>query len=309
MPYLQVEVDVIEVWASRLAEAAQISEDQAIGGLTRLWHLAWKRKVDRLSSLAIESCFRGAKAAQLLPALVEFEFVRRDNDAWLIRGADRRLGLLERRRAAAAKTNAHRWGTDEPPIGSAIGPPINSVGPPIGPPIGQASVLHPDAQTPRRPDAQLSAIAEKTGDSRVIDRGESAGLKLAATPPTKPPKKPKQTSLEIVDPTWQPLIARLTASFTRLKGTAPGWEGLDFKRLKELRGRGSDDEIVTRWERGLVGTYKREVNSVSELWKSEKWNALATADARGVEPVSAEWNDGKNFQEALKGELQKRGVR
>ena len=304
MPYLQIEVSVVEGLAARLAAVAGITEDQAIGGLVRLWHLAWTRKVDRLSQVAVAACFPGADWGRLVAGLVEFEFLTQVDRAWVVRGADRRLGLLSARQKAIAKTNERRWGTRSNTDQSPISALTNSV----TPLISETSVLHPAPST-QIPSTQLSALAEKTGDARVIDRAEAAGLKLTATPPGRPPRKPKQTALEIVDPTWQPLVARLTASFTRIKGSAPGWEGLDFKRLKELRGRGSDDEIVTRWERGLVGTYKREVNSVSELWKSEKWNALATADARGVEPVSAEWNDGQNFQEALKGELQKRGVR
>lgn len=278
MPYLQVEVDVIEVWAERLGAAVGITTDQAIGGLCRLWHLAWKRKVDRLSRLALGTCFPNADVNKLTDALVEFEFLRPlDEQTWLVRGADRRLGLLNKRREAAEKTNAKRWGSDRSTDTSSDRSSDRSTDKitrgVIGPPIGQASVLHPAPST-QHPDAQTpntSPAAVATGQGVLV-----------AVAPLKPAK-------EAPDLIYQPFVDQLTQAFLTQRGATPSFEVQDFAALKRLRKKHPDDEILKRWQRGLAGAYAREVNSLAQLATAAKWNALATDTAAGLVRLGESW--------------------
>lgn len=75
---------------------------------------------------------------------------------------------------------------------------------------------------------------------------------------------------------WQNLVEQLFQKFVEIRNTKPRFSDADFAQLKRLRKENPDEEILARWARGLRGTYARQVNSLADLAKSSKWNALAT---------------------------------
>jgi hypothetical protein len=90
----------------------------------------------------------------------------------------------------------------------------------------------------------------------------------------EPPKTPRKMPAE---GSWQALIDALTTAFAEAReGTTYDWSDVALAQLKRLRKKHSDSEILTRWRRGLRGTYQREVNSIAQLSSDAKWNALAT---------------------------------
>lgn len=93
-------------------------------------------------------------------------------------------------------------------------------------------------------------------------------------PPRKKPPKPGKAP----DPTWQPLVDALAARFLAVRGVTYAWSPADFAALKKLLKKHAPSEVLTRWARGLVGKYAREVHSVAQLAMGTKWNALATEE-------------------------------
>lgn len=236
MPYLQVEVSVVEGLAARLAAAGGITEDQAIGGLVRLWHLAWTRKVDRLSRVAIAACFPGSNWDLLIQGLVEFEFLAPAENSWIVRGADRRLGLLAARQKAAANTNAKRQETARSADGPPYGQPLKS----DGPPYGQATVLHPAPST------------------------------------QKPSTQKKQQALALEGSQFSEAQKAIAETWAIELGGKYGWQGAkDSDALKRLLKKASIPEINDRWGAGLRTPSDKwhGVRTVAQL--DSKWNDLA----------------------------------
>lgn len=80
---------------------------------------------------------------------------------------------------------------------------------------------------------------------------------------------------------WRELAEGLFKIFEKLRGSKPAPRGRDWKALRELRTRvrGSDAEILLRWERGLRAEFKARCDTFADL--SERWDALAVDPARG----------------------------
>jgi hypothetical protein len=76
------------------------------------------------------------------------------------------------------------------------------------------------------------------------------------------------------NPRHHPLKLKLVAVYAEERGGAAyDFTGLDAKKLSELLGKGSDEEIEARWRRGLRTEFKGRCDSLLDLVKN--WNALA----------------------------------
>lgn len=97
-------------------------------------------------------------------------------------------------------------------------------------------------------------------------------------------------------PGYRMLVDDLFADFESIRRAKYQPDGRDWKALKALRLQAEDGEIRTRWRRGLVGRFAREVNSFRQLADSTKWNALATDEtptqgaAKGPVDPATQWS-------------------
>ena len=113
MPFIAIDLKVIESTASAVGRVAGVDEDRVLAGLVRLWHRVWSTSCDTVNVTQLGGVFGVKRLSDLVHGLIDFEFLERspnDPDLFRVRGAERYLRLKESRREGARKTNAKRWG-------------------------------------------------------------------------------------------------------------------------------------------------------------------------------------------------------
>lgn len=96
MSWLQVELQAIEL-APYVARASGCQEDAVLGGLLRLWRYAFSAKKAVLGALEVRGCFAVEAGVDVLPALVEYDFLEQLETGLRVRGAERYLRVSEGR--------------------------------------------------------------------------------------------------------------------------------------------------------------------------------------------------------------------
>lgn len=115
-----------------------------------------------------------------------------------------------------------------------------------------------------------------TNPGRVDDSSQPdqvSGIRDQVVDPA--PKKtrrgvaPKQADLvpPPPDPRHAPLVARLVATFERVRGAKYPFDGLDAKRVKELLAKAEPDAIDAAWARALVADFPK-TSTLTELQKN-----------------------------------------
>lgn len=97
MPYLQVDLDVLEVTPAA-SSAAGVSAGTFVYGLLQLWRNAWRRKSAEASLPQIAGFFASDDPQRVADALVGFGFL--EPGTLRIKGAERYLRISEQRKAA-----------------------------------------------------------------------------------------------------------------------------------------------------------------------------------------------------------------
>jgi hypothetical protein len=261
--YVAVELDALNKCALA-ARSAGVSEDAAIAGQVRLWAHCFREKTDRVTAAQL----RGVTSVSA-DVLEAFGFLAADGDGWRVKGADRYLRIAEgRSRGGKMASGNLKKGTKRQSAGNNHEPDLSRETSPA------PSRLNPGS-LPAEP--RLDPGLSPTTDYR-LPKVEKEDLSARVASPRKKGVKPTY------DPEWQPLVDTLTKVWSDIRGTEYTWSPGDFAQLKALRKRASPEEIVTRWARGIVGSFSREVNSVAQLANGTKWNALSTADTTGDAP-------------------------
>lgn len=129
---------------------------------------------------------------------------------------------------------------------------------------------------------QKPQVPETSNDaSHGVTRGHEMSHEVTPRHPSPDiPAQTSQTKIPVAaekpaatDPRLTPLLRVLEADFAELRGAKYKHGGVkDTQALKALLSIGTDEEIRSRWRRGLNGLFSEEVNSIAQL--GSKWNAL-----------------------------------
>lgn len=329
MSYLQLDLTAFDQLQSLTFRAGLPDEDRAIGGLTRLWLQCWRAKTAIVDLLDVCVAFRVRSQDEratdmLLEALEAYGFIRKDDDAdgfFLVRGAEKRLGLLKARQKAAA----HMRGKGAPeaqeaPISQPEPLPVDfgapaSAQPPTSPPAGhvaQALGLPPDA-TPKDPKHAAELLRRFTKSFIKQPEAPNASAESGRDSENEPRTEATTVSKERAAPTQeeagngatgpgsehQQLVDAIGESYQRIKGAKYAWSGRDFAGLKKLKTKGPPLEIVARWELALQAQGYRNCTAVYEF--AERWNAYPVKWVDGA--AEAEDFDQRPHQEKKKARL------
>lgn len=161
----------------------------------------------------------------------------------------------------------------------------------------------PESADPAQSPPNSHAIqAESAFEKREMGVGsqsqsQSQSLKTCGLPPksadpadvaprveNKKPEKPKREKAEAPpNPRHALMVARLCATYERVRQAPYAFSGHDAKCVSELLGISGDDaEIDARWERGLRTEFKNRCDTLANLTRN--WNGL-TAFSTGPPDV------------------------
>lgn len=163
MPYIGVDVDALDEF-ERVAIAAPIAPGDVYRGLLRLWLYCWKKKRTHVSREVLAGFFPG-DLDRIIPALIACEFLDAEASGELhVRGAEKRLGLMDVRSEAGAKggrksassgkslKNLRQYSRSEAPTEAA--PKLTEA----QPPNTEANASEPPKQMLRTPEANTEAL-------------------------------------------------------------------------------------------------------------------------------------------------------
>jgi hypothetical protein len=272
LPYLQV---TQETWAHAkgVAGVLGISDCVAFKLICDLWRWALE-EVDEREPVETWGDHRTAHAAKLFAGATDWK-----GDASLLAEALEAVGLvrpleplglrvtgLERyataletksKRSMAGKAGAAaRWQKDA----IANGKPMANAFERHGKPMAK----HGQTQTQTQIDSQNLAGVKQPAKDKALKR-------------ERPAAEP--------NPRWQPMVQALCEDFLAIRHSKYEWNGGgDGKALKALLERHGDEEIRSRWRKGLKGQFSQRVSTVLQL--EAKWNDLT--DSAGEQPTRKE---------------------
>lgn len=257
--FIQVDLKAIEVEAPAVARAMGLDVAVVIGALVLLWHRCWCSKSGSISTLELRGFFQHPEAGPLLAA---FGFLEAGEPGqWWVRGVEKYLRVTEQRQKAgkARAEQAARAGgkftsggpaADQRPT-SGNEPDLGGFGAePAGdePPAANQRTTSGQPAHDQRPASGQPALSLSTEILRSTDQKPS-------------PKRRAPKQAELVkpppDPRHAPLVARLTATFERVRGAKYPFDGRDAKSVTELLKRGEPDAIDTAWARALAADYPK----------------------------------------------------
>lgn len=275
LPFMQLDRSA-KAKAAMLAGATDLTFQHALGSLISFWDMNGDpREIERLldagetaivldgPELALR--FKIASGKDVDPSVIaRCGFAEPVGDKYRVRGMSRFFEPIQKRRQARSAASAGGKASVEArraKTGSAR--PQKSFEAPFD---GRSSGIQaePEAVSKRLSKRSRSdSEAEIEAPSNLEDRGQrSDPLKTLAGKPA--------------DDGWQDLVNRLDQLFLEVRGQLYSWGPSDFGALKNLIKKGNTHQtIALRWERGLRGTFAREVHSVTQLASATKWNALA----------------------------------
>ncbi len=274
MPYLQVDLDGMDKWPL-VATGCGVRADAIYKGFLDLWNLCWRQKSGFVGLIQLECLFdMPGRGERLVDVLCAFGFMEKREAGLWVSGSEKYLRISEARSKGgkSAQKNLKRGktpGSSRKPAGKQ---------PESSPGSGPALTSNIEHQ------------------SSSIEHQNIVGLSSDDGPP--------EGSGE-----YAALVESLFSSFRRIRKSEPKPRQKDWKALKTLRARvgAPADEMVRRWERGLVGEFKQRVDSFWDL--DDRWDALASADppkrAAGARDVTrgmvrAQDTDTKSFEIAGK---------
>lgn len=265
--FIQVDLKAVEVAAPAVARAMGLDVSAVIGSLVLLWHRCWCSKSGTISSLELRGFFQHPEAGSLLEAFGFLEAM--EPGQWRIRGAEKYLRVAEaarkggKARAEQAARAAGKFTSASPAVDqrSASGE------------GGVSDVSEPDDEH------QRSTSGQPAGDQPGHQRSASGTPALSLSteilrstdqkPSPKSRREPKQVELvkPPPDPRHAPLVARLTATFERLRGARYPFTGRDAKCITELLAKAEPDAIDAAWSKALVADYPKTA-TLPELQKN-----------------------------------------
>lgn len=286
MSYLQLDLTAFDQLSALTFRAGLADEDRAIGGLTRLWLQCWRAKTATVDLIDICVAFRVRSQDQqaadmLLDALEAYGFIKQGPDGdILVRGAEKRLGLLRARQKAAA----HMRGEAMPQAPEAPISPAEAIPKPVPGQVAQEPQpapaqdqpikgMKPASETVKRLMKSLVRTKESNGSVESRGDGQDESRNQATTVSTQPTAPVEEAGQGAEGPgsEHQQLVDAISASYLRIKRAKYAWTGRDFTKLKELKTMGTPLEIVARWEQALQTEGFRGCTAVYEL--PGKWNA------------------------------------
>lgn len=285
MPYIAFELDALAK-VPYVAAAAGVDPAKITHGLANLWAWCWKAK----SAVVTDVHLRGFFGCDAAASLTAFNFLELIPLGFRVRGAERylRVSAARSKGGHAAKGNLNRGRKSGPakgvqPAGSAGSQPESS-----REPAGEQPENSPGC------GPALSSSIEHRASTTSLPAASAPGeFALEPAPPTKT-DRPTARKEKPTDPRRAPLSDAMVADFLDARGAAYDFDGgRDGKALSELLTKGPDEEIRSRWRKGLNGAGFYRVSSFAQL--AAKWNditgntgpPLKTNDIR-KSPVRAE---------------------
>lgn len=175
MPFLQVDLKVMEVYAPAVARATGISEDRVLGCLLRVWHRCWSTAQATLQRDELLGSIGPDRFEDLVGAFCVDFLEKQEDGAFRVRGADQYLRIKEARRRGAEATNRAKRATLERRL-------------------SDAAVTQNDALTPN---------TEHRTPNKETTMSSSSELDLGVSPETPPPTKPEDLEAKLTEAEWQ----------------------------------------------------------------------------------------------------------
>ncbi len=280
MAYIAFDMDAMRL-VPQVAQAASMEPPVVGWGLVQLWQFCWLQKTETVTATHLKGFFGG----DISDALLAFGFLERSNKGFRVRGADRYLRIQK------AQADAGKRASDNLKQNSKTEPP---------------AITRPDRPLLGGADAGFRVEPEPSRNLAGTQPGPSRSQKPALTPNTEHRTPNEKTTAgasrsRALSDALCVVFREITTHKYEHQGPKDA-EGL--KRL--LKFETTDEEILRRWRRGLVGTYKRDAKTIAQL--ASKWNELATDEARapakgaGYTNGGTEWVDGVDQVAALFGE-------
>lgn len=241
MPYLAVDLDGKKRFPL-VAMAIGCSVGDVAWGLLELWELAWQRRSDIVTEVALKGCFGNAGCAA---ALVEFGFIKSTKGGFRVLGAEKYLKVATAQSDAGKAHSGNLKRGNSP--GSSPAPSRLPLRVSPGSPSGSAPALTPNTQHPA-PNKPNTIAGEK------------------------PP------AMEVGE--HQAIIDSMVNIFEAERREKYAFDGRDAKAIKKIRELGDKAEIERRFARAVTLTHPT-IDNIHEMAKARVWNRCGASPPTG----------------------------